>query len=190
VPGHTAYEAVQEFLAPLEEAIAVLDGFSKLVVLGKQGAYRKNEVYSWSLNGDLGMKLTGVGIFRADMHFEIIDADPAKYGKPFRVTARGYRYSLEDKPGRDQERGEVRWMMHWHPNGRSTVDYPHLHMRPDLGPHQPTSRLTFEKAIEWCIATDAPLTCETDEAMQIVLLTETNHRLNRTWNERPGEPVG
>jgi hypothetical protein len=110
--------------------------FSKLMVLGKQGTYRMGKTYAWSLNGDAGMNLGPVGIFRAEMHFEIIDADPEKYGKPLRVTTRGYRYSLEAKPGRENKPGSKHWLMHWHPNGTSDVDYPHLHIAPDLKKHQ------------------------------------------------------
>jgi hypothetical protein len=185
MPGHDPHEAVHDFLEPLKEAVSVLDGFTKLLVMGKQGSYRKGKVYAWSLNGDRGLDLQGVGTFRAEMHFEVVDADPAKYEKPLRVTTRGYRYSLT---GVDD--GSFRWMMHWHPNGTSPVDYPHLHIRPDLKEHQPTTRLTFEKAIMWCIASGARLCCTTEEAMEILLVTETRHRLHRTWNERPGEPVG
>ncbi|MEV6646041.1 hypothetical protein [Amycolatopsis sp. NPDC051371] len=194
MPGHEPNEAVHEFLDPLEDAAAVLDGFSKLLVLGKKGLYRVGQIYMWSLNGEAGMPLRSndggdIGIFRAAMHFEVIEADPAKYGKPYRVTTRGYSYGLEEKPKRGVAGNDL-WRMDWHPNGRSPVDYPHLHIAPNMKAHQPTPRLTFEKAVEWCIGFDAKLCCSPQEALSTLLLSETNHRLNRTWNERPGEPVG
>lgn len=181
MPGHDPYEAVRDFMKPLEETVAVLDGFTKLFLSSR--SFRKGKLYAWSLNGVDGMRLRDVGLFKAEMHFEIIDADPAKYEKPLRVTTRGYRYSLR---GEDEN---LRWMMHWHPNGTSDVDYPHLHIQPNLKQHQPTPRLTFEKAIEWCIAAGAPLCCDLEEALQILLLSETRHRLHRSWSERPGEQL-
>ncbi|MFD0199597.1 MULTISPECIES: hypothetical protein [Saccharothrix] len=173
-----------DFLRPLEEAVSVLDGYTKLLVLGKQGSYRKGRTYSWALNGDAGLAIRGVGTFFADMHFAVIDADQQHYEKLYRVTTLGYRYELEDTDGKTQ------WRMHWHPNGRSPVDYPHMHTLPDLKAHKPTARVTFEKAVLWCIASGAPLCCEVEEAMQILEVTESLHRLHRSWSERPGEPRG
>lgn len=184
MPGHDPHEAVQDFLRPLEEAIAVLDGFTKLIVLGKRGGYRKEQTYSWSLNADEGLELRGVGSFHADMHFQVIDADPRHYDKPYRVTTLGYRYMLN---GLD---GKPRWMMHWHPNGTSPVDYPHMHLPPDLKAHQPTMRFTFEKAVLWCIVSKAPLSCTPEEAMRDLEVSESLHRLHRSWSERPDEPRG
>jgi hypothetical protein len=41
--------------------------------------------------------------------------------------------------------------------------------------------MTFETAIRWCIKDGAPLVCTEQEAEDQLLLSETPHRLNRTW---------
>jgi hypothetical protein len=180
MPGHDPHEAVREFLEPLEDALAVLDGFTKLFVSGSK-PYRKGHLYAWVLNGPEGKLLPGVGLFSARMNFEVIDCDPNRYEKPLRVTTRAYSYSLDD------EQGSPRWRLDWHPGGKSPVSYPHVHMPPNMKDHNPTERATFERAIGWCVAAGARLTCSVDEALNHLLVTESRHRLHRSWHLRPDE---
>jgi hypothetical protein len=122
------------------------------------------------------MRLRGVGTFHASMRFQVIDTDPATndLGKPLRVTTLAYNYKLE-------QRGGDLWRMHWHPDGRSDTREPHLHVPPDLKVHRPCDRMTLETAIRWCIGDGAPLLCTPQEAEEQLLLSETPHKLHRTW---------
>lgn len=177
MPGRTPCDAVEEFIAPLREAVRILDGVGRLMVSPK-GGYRKGVRYSWVLNGADGMDLGAAGWFIASMEFEVIDADPAKneYGHPLRVTARSYHYKLRGRDGTDQ------WRMHWHPAGRSRVTGPHLHLPPDLKQHRPTGRMTLENAVGWCMESGAAVTTESAEkARQEFALIEAPHRLHRSW---------
>ena len=114
------------------------------------------------------------------MEFEIVNCDPAtnEYGHPFRVSTRSYHYKLHPLRA---ARGADAWRMHWHPEGNSPVDYPHLHLPPELKRHLVSERATLEQAITWCAEYGAPLTCSKDEAADRLVLAETPHRLHRTW---------
>lgn len=110
------------------------------------------------------------------------------YSWVLNATTLGYNYKLE------QAGGDV-WRMHWHPDGVSHVRVPHLHVPPEYQVPRPCERMTFENAIRWCIEDGAPLTCTRSEAEGHLLLTETPHKLHRSWSsplDRPelGRPQG
>jgi hypothetical protein len=180
MPGRSPHEAVEFFLQSFRDAVGVLEGFSRIVV-SQSGGYRKGQLYSWMLNGPEGMELGDVGVLRAAMWFEVVDADPAKHDKPYRVTTRGYNYWLTMPSGQDA------WRVHWHPTGNSDVSYPHVHPMPSYG-HFLTPRLTFETIVQWCMEMGAPLTCTREEADNFLALVEAPHLLHRTWSDRPDEP--
>jgi hypothetical protein len=176
MPGRTPSEAVASFLEPLREALKVLDAVTKLSVAPK-GGFRTGTRYAWVLNGASGVLLGPAGNFFAGMEFEIVDCDPTtnEYGHPFRVSTRSYHYKLRSPQGSDA------WRMHWHPEGNSPVEHPHLHLPPDLKRHLLSERATLEQAISWCAEYGAPLTCSRDEAADRLVLAESAHRLHRTW---------
>ncbi len=183
MPGDSPHEAVTAFLEPLRDALAVLDGPGGITV-PRSGSWTKGRTYSWILNAGGGMRLQGVGTFHASMQFQIIDTDPTTndLGKRLRVTTLAYNYKLEQPDGRDL------WRMHWHPDGQSDIREPHLHVPPELKVHRPCDRATFETAIRWCIGDGAPLVCTLQEAEDQLLLSETPHKLHRTWaspHDRP-----
>ena len=183
MPGRTPPEAVDVFLAPLRQAVAILDGYAQLTVNPPRGGYRKGTEYIWSLNGEAGLQLDGGGTFFASMRFVVVDSDPAQHDEQhqgrYRCTTRGYNYKLRDPAGRDQ------WRLHWHPVGLSPAKGPHQHIRPDLKRHLPTGRTTFEDAIVWAIEYGAPIRYPRDEAIQRLALIEAPHKLYRTWSDIP-----
>lgn len=181
MPGRTEYEAVTNFLEPLRNALAVLDGTGKLVVAPRP-PYRKGVPYLWALNEERGMPLGAAGTLYATMNFEIVDSDPeVDDGGPFRVTTRGYNYKFTHSDGQD------RWRIHWHPNPPNTVTWPHLHLPPEYD-HQRCPRFTFEAAIEWCLPYDPPLCCTKAEAMAELLMARAPHLMHRSWADDPNEP--
>lgn len=179
MPGRNPNEAVDNFTKPLADAINVLSDFST-ILLSKRGGYRKGEEYTWVLCGPGGMALTGVGTFHAEMRFEVIDADPVKYGAAFRVSTRGYRYKLRATGETEDE-----WLIHWHPKGDSPYKDPHVHIKNDLTRHLPTGRITFEKVIAWCIEYGAPIRGSKDDAINALALIEAPHLLHRSWSDSP-----
>lgn len=179
MPGRTPAEAVEAFLAPLRDAVNVLDDYSQILV-SRRGGYRKGETYSWVLCGPDGMRLSGLGRFYAEMRFEIVDADPQKHDGPIRVSTRAYRYRL-----RIDGEAEDAWLIHWHPTGNSPYKEPHLHLPNDFRRHLPTGRITFEKVIAWCIEFGARTRGSPQAALDQLALCEAAHLLYRSWSDTP-----
>lgn len=180
MPGRNPQEAVVSFLGPLQEALAVLDGFSKILV-HKRGAYRADVPYAWILNGEDGMALTGVGRLRATMQFQVVACDPAstEEGYPLRVTTLGYNYKISNVDDEDIIR------FHWHPRGAGSNPHPHVHALPDLEAHVYMPRVTLEAAIRTCVELGAPLTVDAGEAIKHLAQTEAAHMLYRSWSDWP-----
>lgn len=182
MPGRDPREAVFSFMEPFNEAIAVLDSRFCKFFLSNRGGWRKETPYSWVLNGEDGMELTGGwGTFHATMMFKVVDCDPEKneQGYPYRVTTLGYNYKLVDGLGVDRIR------FHWHPLGRGGNQHPHIHALPDLNAHVYLPRVTFEAAIRTCIEAGAPLTVDAAEAIRHLAVTEAPHMLYRSWSDWP-----
>ncbi|MDR6613605.1 hypothetical protein [Leifsonia sp. 1010] len=136
------------------------------------------KVHAWSLNSERGIALRNGAHFDAQMHYEIIpDEDQG-----FRVTTKAYRYKL-------QIGGDIQFMMHWHPTGRSAYELPHLHLPNSAGldedTHLPTARFTFEDAVEWTIKITGQ--SARDDWQQILDETRDRHISHRQWHTRPGE---
>lgn len=180
MPGRNPHEAVHSFLEPLREALAVLDGYSKILVRTR-GGFEKDKPYIWVLNGEEGMSLPDVGRFHATMMFQVIDCDPAtnEGHHRLRVTTLGYNYKLADAEGRDLIR------FHWHPRGEGVNLHPHVHALPNLDTHFYMPRVTFEDAIRACMSMGAPLTVDAGEATRHLAMTEAPHMLYRTWSDWP-----
>ncbi|OLR90451.1 hypothetical protein [Actinokineospora bangkokensis] len=172
---------MENFLEPLRDAVAVLDGYTQLFVQPR-GPYRKGVRFAWHLNEDRGARLGDVGVFYASMKFEIIDADPARHEAPLRVTTKEYNYCLEGPDGKDL------WRFHWHPDSKVSHERgPHMHTPPTYREHWPTPRMTLEKAVLWCVRAGAPLSCTLEEAERTLALTEGQHVLWRGWSNHPEE---
>lgn len=133
------------------------------------------------LNEGDGLHLPDVGTYFAEMGFQIIQADQARHEGKFRVTTLRYRYKLEGPDGEDL------WRAHWHPDGRSSVKEPHMHLPPDLKLHFEIPRVSFEQTIKWCIQLGAPLSCAQDQAINTLDETHWPHVLYRSWSNSPAE---
>ena len=187
-PGRNPHEAVVAFLEPLKDALAVLDGYAKILV-HRRGAYRKDVPYLWILNGEDGMDLRGVGRQRATMQFQVVDCDPTRNEErhPLRVTTPGYNYKISNIADEDLIR------FHWHPRGAGASQHPHVHALPDLRLPVYMPRVTLEAVIRTCVEMGAPLTVAADEAIKHLALTEAPHMLYRSWSDWPpghGAPYG
>lgn len=187
MPGATPYQAVEAFLAPIEQALACL-GTGKVVV-SPRGRADTSKTHSWSLNGGQGIVLRGRAAgsrFLASMHYRIIPTDPEKYdiaqGR-WRITTSAYLYEF-----RAADNAKL-WAMHWHPTGKSHATFPHLHLytvRPDG--HFVTPRQTLESAVQWCIEMGA----EPQNLHWQTVIAESGgiHQLYRSWSQDPPLPGG
>ncbi len=142
MPGRTVAAAYRAFIEPIEAALACL-GPAKIVT-SPGGQSSPNSEHAWNLNGPTGvMTFPGGRCFEAAMRYKYIEHDGG-----WRVTTLGYMYTFK-------VHGEELWVMHWHPDGRSHEQKPHLHLAlpEDITrkAHFPVPRMTFEDAVAWVI---------------------------------------
>lgn len=192
MPGRTAPEAVSAFLGPIQQAASVL-GPCKITGTPRYSTPRIGDEHEWSLCSGAGVDIRraegaprGRLRFFAAMSWRLIEDDRPDYG-PYRVTSTGYDYSLTAD---DDEL----WALHWHPNGKSHIAYPHQHLGARvLAPgghitnkdHLRTGRMTFEHAVRWVLDSGGAPAC--DDWEDRLTLAETPHILFRSWHDRHAE---
>lgn len=137
MPGRTPYEAVQNFLSPLQRT---LSRFTPSV-LAVGGGYYAGADHTALLNNGLPVRLAGdlaLGLI-VSLRYRVIEEPQPGIG-PWRVETTGYVYAILDGAGQEM------LAYHWHPAAATT--WPHLHIGPaagDLTPplstaHLPTGR--------------------------------------------------
>lgn len=178
------------FLAPIQQAASVL---ANCKITGSKG-YRSpapGDVHHWALCNGAGVTVrTRYDVepkttfhFYAAMSWRLIEDDRDGYG-PYRVTATRYDYSLTTAEGAEL------WALHWHPDGKSDVTYPHAHIGDRVldseatltsKAHLPTGRMTFESAVRWVIEFGgAPAVNDWEDRLA---LAEAPHLLYRSWTQ-------
>lgn len=104
------------------------------------------ETHSWALNGGAPLRVGALGL-TAQMHFEVLDRGRSRGTDRFKVSTSAYLYALTDVND-----DEV-FAAHWHPTGKSHVDFPHWHLGSvalsESGvwlkrAHIPSPRISFE----------------------------------------------
>ncbi|BCB81333.1 hypothetical protein GCM10022251_61800 [Phytohabitans flavus] len=185
MPGSSPYEAFGAFVGPLGEALScVVRGKITASAGGKNDLNKVHELHLTGIAGDGYVRLRGDRRIemRARMFYEIIRDPRPGYG-PFRITTRGYDYSLRTSDGL----AVVDY--HWHPLGQSHEKDPHLHigaaqLRPDSvlsnKDHLPSGRITVESVVRAAIASGAtPLQPDWETRLAG---TEYRHVLHRSWH--------
>jgi hypothetical protein len=185
MPGDRPHTAFSAFLTPLKDAlncvvhprIAFSPGGDTLVGqkhnLYLTGHLRQNDAF---------LRLPGTNLeFRARMFYVIIADDRAGYG-PFRVTTRGYDYSVRLTDG------AAVLDYHWHPVGLSHEKRPHMHvgssqLRPDAvlsnKQHILSGRITLESVVRDLIGLGA--SPRYSDYADLLDLCEAPHILHRSW---------
>ncbi len=186
MPGSKPAEAFSAFINPLMTALkCVTPAWPQVSEGGKLdvGPVHRVSLTGWTESRRGYLRLSQSDIeFRARLKYEIIrDARPG-YG-PFRVTTRGYDYSIRTTDG------TAVLDYHWHPEGVSHATYPHLHLgsqqlRPDAvlsrADHVPTGRITFESIIRSLIERGIePLATDWRERLE---RCEKPHLQYRSWS--------
>lgn len=150
MPGATPKEAVEAFLRPLRRVVSCITPR----ILDVRGGYHPSQRPHTVLIGDgLPVKLAAPGglKLRFAHRYQVIEA-PERPGT-WKVSSAGYAYALDD-PG-DQEIIAY----HWHPEGRSSIRFPHLHIATGAGcrreelaaAHCPTGRISVEEFFRFAI---------------------------------------
>ncbi|XVV10945.1 hypothetical protein ACQP2X_39825 [Actinoplanes sp. CA-131856] len=194
MPGKDPYSAFSAFVTPLTDALKCVAD-PKLTVtpggLDIVGVTHGLYLTGAKLDNDGYLPLQGKGLeLRARMKYQIVKDDRADYG-PYRVTTRGYDYSIRSSDGT----AVVDY--HWHPTGKSHEKRPHLHLgssqlRPDAilfnKQHMLCGRITFEAVIRNLI--EMGVQARSADWSDLLDLCETPHLLHRTWTNDYEQETG
>lgn len=185
MPGSNPYEAFSAFITPLVDALKCVVHPQVTVSPGGQTVVGvKHNLYltGTKVENDGYLRLGRSDIeLRARMKYKIIQDSREGYG-PFRVTTRGYDYSVRKADG------TAVIDYHWHPTGKSNEVRPHIHigssqLRQDSilsnKHHLLCGRITFEAVIRNLIHQD--VTPQFDDWSDLLDLCEAPHLLHRTW---------
>ena len=123
-------------------------------ILNVRGGYHPSEIPHSVLIGDgLPVRLAGPGglSLRMVLHYRLADGSGAMGSWKVRTAA--YYYSLDDSSDREVI------SYHWHPQGRSPVQFPHLHIGPGaackraeiITAHFPTGRVSIPEFLQLAI---------------------------------------
>jgi hypothetical protein len=185
VPGRTPSDAVKAFLEPLKMALSCI-ARAQLTV-SPTGYSNTDREHVWALNRAQGAVLAGSQLrLKASMRYRIVPTEPGS-DEPWRVTTRGYLYTLENAQSEDEI---LAW--HWHPTSSHTG--PHAHVgSTQLGPqaslsarsHISTSRVAFEAVVQTALELGAsPIR---DDWESQLALTLGLFEVYRTWGTLPPE---
>jgi hypothetical protein len=109
--------------------------------------------------------------------YRIVEAQDER--GPWKVKTAAYMYTLKD------DQGHELIAFHWHPEGRSDVQVPHLHLglglqlgrKELLKAHIPTGRIALEQVIRFAVETFGVGCHRTDWAK----ILDRNQRVFDTW---------
>ena len=185
MPGNTPHKAFSAFVTPLADALkCVAHPIVEFSPGGSAVPDVKHNLYLTRRNADNDdyLRLGSSRLeLRARMFYRIIKDPKAGYG-PYRVTTRGYDYSIRKIDG------SAVLDYHWHPNGLSHEKRPHVHLgsaqlRTDAvlsnKQHLLTGRLTFKSVIRDLVGMGVPP--RYSDWSDLLDLCETPHLLYRTW---------
>lgn len=169
--GNTPYQAVKNFLAPLQLAISCV---SHAVIRHGGKEYDVNSgPYAILVGGKCKLKRDPALTLDIRMQYKIVEA-PGERG-PYKVTITAYMYIVDDHRGREV------FSYHWQPDGPQ-VKHPHLHVEHPAFKmaHFPTGRISLEDIVRLLVSDFGvrPLKSDWNE-----ILSETHRKFSayRTW---------
>jgi hypothetical protein len=177
--GESSYEAVQNFLQPIS---LILSCITRVVPDVSGGYYVAADSHVLTLAKADRVPLQGESRLSLTLtqHYRVIE-DIQPRG-PWRVTTTVYQYSFDDVNGNEVI------SFQWHPNQRSNVKFPHVHMgygsgvtRPELiKAHIPTGRVFPEDVIRFAIS-DLNVRALRADWTSILNEAQTGYDLFGTW---------
>lgn len=185
MPGRSPYEAWSAFVSPLTDALSCVATAKAMTSAG--GKLELGPSHTLHITGTVDDGYVKIGgpqhlEFRAHIYYEIIRDERDGYG-PYRVTTRGYDYSI----CRSDRAAVLDY--HWHPNGQSHEVRPHIHLgstqlHPDAvlsnKQHLTTGRVTFETAIRQAV--DLGAVPRFEDWSKRLDTCEGPHLQHRTWS--------
>jgi hypothetical protein len=144
--GRNPYQAVQDFRSSLQRAISCVT--PSVIAVRSATGYGVGSEHALTLGVPEAVKLPGAGIsLSVRAYARVVERDDG--AAPWRVDLASYFHTLRDAQGREVI------AYHWHPEGRSPIDFPHLHLgagsvvgREELQKaHIPTGRVELEDVL-------------------------------------------
>lgn len=176
--GRNPAEAFENFIAPVERAISTL-GPAK-ITLSPRGRSAPDLDHVWTLNGTNGFVAKHGWHFEAFMNYRIVRSEGD--AGPWKITTTGYRYRLALT-------GQDLFRLHWHPIGKSHVDFPHLHAAiatgspaESLDAHLETDRMSLERALAWAFELGLPAARK--DWREVLEDCERPHLEHRSWGSK------
>ncbi len=183
--GKTPHEAVQSFLDPLQRALSCVTR----EVLSVGGGYHASPVDNPQQKHVLTFHNSPAVLgqdrcfaFRLIQHYRVMEYEGAR--GPWKVSIVAYYYTIETSgPTRQEVLG-----YHWHPQGRSDITYPHMHLYQGAGTlqhnlpkaHLPTGRIAVEDILRLAITHFGVVPLREDWET-ILEITQNAFQEWRTW---------
>ena len=184
MPGRTPAEAVSAFLDPLQRAVSCVTRTPLQISRGGRKTAAQPHMLSWDQDRPVPLKISGGSRIALDltMRYEIVrkDTDQGLWA----VSTRAYYYTVETEDG-----AQV-FAYHWHPRGKSSVTFPHLHLGHarlhhdgvfSRKAHMPTGRISLESVIRLCIR-EYGIQPLRDDWEQVLANSEDLFTMWRSWH--------
>jgi hypothetical protein len=153
--GRTPAEAVNNFLDPLRQALSCITHEILFVGGGYHASPRDNPQQRHMLTLSTSPAVLGRDrrfSLVLIQHYRVIEGEDAR--GPWKVSTVAYYYTLKSAYTEHEIIG-----YHWHPQGRSPITYPHLHLHHGAGEveynlgkaHLPTGRIAIEDILRLAI---------------------------------------
>ena len=117
--GRNPYQAVQDFRSSLQRAISCVT--PSVIAVRSATDYGVGSEHALTLGVPEAVKLPGANIaLSIRAYARVVEREDG--AAPGRVELAYYFHTLQDAQGREII------TYHWHPGGRSSIDFPHLHL--------------------------------------------------------------
>jgi len=182
LPGRTPREAVDAFVAPLQDIVSCVARAK--INLSHDGWGMAGKIHALTVNGDqpITLKCRPALLLKIGMLYEIIRTEDKPERGTWRVSTRGYMYEMQTASG------ELVWSYHWHPTGKVGSPHAHLgHTQLAAGAvlsykaHHPTGRISLESVIR-TLLTEYGVAAMRDDWEAILVMRESDFQMYRTWS--------
>jgi hypothetical protein len=144
--GRNPYGAVQDFRSSLQRAISCVT--PSVIAVRSAAGYGVGSEHALALGVPEAVRLAGTDIaLSVRAYASVVEREEGSAA--WRVGLSSYFYTLRDAQGPEII------AYHWHPGGRSPIDFPHLHLGAGSGvgrdelqkAHLPTGRVELEDVL-------------------------------------------
>jgi hypothetical protein len=183
VAGRTTQEAVKTFVDSMQQSASCVT--KSVLRLGKNPYEVREKPHTLTFPDD-PISLRGQEKFALSVRHDYrIARDEGPYGR-WKVRTVGYYYELQNESNLEI------LSYHWHPESRSPLMFPHMHIGKGSGatveglfePHFPTPRMALEDFL-WMLIEDFDVRHERDDWRDILQQNRAAYEEDRTWRYLP-----